>query len=245
MCYYNSISIPKGSKITIKGKTKELPSIERPMQSGFEYANWPIIKSNHEDFTLELGHWELIAPWVKSTLEVMKGREKFNTLNATAERLFESKLFKQPSLKRRCLVLSSGFYEWRHFKPAGAKKENAYPYFISVKDKPYFFMAGIYQPWVDIESGETMDTFSIVTTKANGLMEMIHNKKKRMPTILNEEQANAWLDPNSNESTIMELASHQMDENLMDAYTLKKSFKNELNPKESFFYTELNEQKLF
>ena len=106
-------------------------------------------------------------------------------------------------------------------------------------------MAGIYQPWVDIESGETMDTFSIVTTKANGLMEMIHNKKKRMPTILNEEQTNAWLDPNSNESTIMELASHQMDENLMDAYTLKKSFKNELNPKESFFYTELNEQKLF
>ena len=245
MCYYNSISIPKGAKVTIKGKTKELPPIERQLQSGFEYANWPIIKSNQDDFTLELGHWELIAPWIKSTLEVMKGREQFNTLNATAERLFESKLFKQPALKRRCLVLSSGFYEWRHFKPSGAKKENAYPYFISLKDKPYFFMAGIYQPWVDIESGETMDTFSIVTTKANGLMEMIHNKKKRMPTILNEEQANAWLDPNINESTIMELASHQIDENLMDAYTLKKSFRNELNPKEPFFYTELNEQKLF
>jgi putative SOS response-associated peptidase YedK len=245
MCYYNSVSIPKGAKVTIKGKTKELPPIERPLQSGFKYANWPIIKSNQEDFTLELGHWELIAPWVKSTLEVMKGREQFNTLNATAERLFESKLFKQPALKRRCLVLSSGFYEWRHFKPSGGKKENAYPYFISLKDKPYFFMAGIYQPWVDIESGETMDTFSIVTTKANGLMEMIHNKKMRMPTILNEEQANAWLDPNINESTIMELASHQIDENIMDAYTLKKSFRNELNPREPFFYNELNEQKLF
>jgi putative SOS response-associated peptidase YedK len=245
MCYYNSVSIPKGSKVKIKGKTKALPPIERPLQSGFEYANWPIIKSNHDDFTLELGHWELIAPWVKSTLEVMKGREQFNTLNATAERLFESKLFKQPVLKRRCLVLSSGFYEWRHFKPTGAKKENAYPYFISLKDKPYFFMAGIYQPWVDIESGETMDTFSIVTTKANGLMEQIHNKKKRMPTILNEEQANAWLDPNIIESTIMELASHQIDEKFMNAYTLKKSFRNELNPKEPFFYSELNEQKLF
>ena len=107
MCYYNSVSIPKGAKVTIKGKTKELPPIERPLQSGFEYANWPIIKSDQDDFTLELGHWELIAPWVKSTLEVMKGREQFNTLNATAERLFESKLFKQPALKRRCLVLSS------------------------------------------------------------------------------------------------------------------------------------------
>ncbi len=245
MCYYNSISIAKGSKVKLKGKTKELPVIERGLQSGFEYANWPIIKSNQDDFTLALGHWELIAPWVNNTIDVMKGREKFNTLNATAERLFESKLFKQPTLKRRCLVLSSGFYEWRHFKPTGAKKEIAYPYFISLKDQPFFFMAGIFQPWVDIESGETMDTFSIVTTKANALMEQIHNKKKRMPTILNEEQANAWLDPNINETTIRELANHQIDENLMTSFTLKKSFRNELNPKESFFYPELNEQKLF
>ena len=107
MCYYNSISIPKGAKASFKGKTKDLPPIERPIQSGFEYGNWPIIKSQGEDdFSLALGHWELIAPWVKNTLEVMRGREKFNTLNATAERLFESKLFIQPALKRRCLVLS-------------------------------------------------------------------------------------------------------------------------------------------
>jgi putative SOS response-associated peptidase YedK len=79
-------------------------------------------------------------------MEVMKGREKFNTLNATAERLLASKLFKQPTLKRRCLVLSTGFYEWRHFKPEGEKREQAYPYFISLKNQPLFFMAGIYQP---------------------------------------------------------------------------------------------------
>ena len=105
MCYYNSINIPKGSKLALNGVTKELPAIQRPIQSGFEYGDWAIIKAvehNHAhdfnndfDFDFELAHWELIAPWVNSTLEVMKGREKFNTLNATAERLFESKLFKQ------------------------------------------------------------------------------------------------------------------------------------------------------
>jgi hypothetical protein len=135
MCYYNSIKIEKGTKITINGKTKALPEINRPLQSGFEYGNWPIVKLSNNDVDLELAHWDLIAPWVKSTLEVMQGREKFNTLNATSERLLESKLFKQPALKRRCLVLSSGFYEWRHYKPVGATKEIAYPYFILLKEQ--------------------------------------------------------------------------------------------------------------
>jgi putative SOS response-associated peptidase YedK len=169
----------------------------------------------------------------------MKGREKFNTLNAASERLLESKLFKQPALKRRCLVLSSGFYEWRHYKPESANKELAYPYYISLKDSPFFYMAGIYQPWVDIESGETMDTFSIVTTKANSLMEQIHNKKKRMPSILNEAQASEWLNTGLSESRIMELATSQYDEQLMDAYTIKKDFRTAFDPQYEFVYSEL------
>ena len=225
--------------VSINGKTKELPPIDRPLQSGFEYGNWPIIKSHDNDFTFELAHWELIAPWVKSSFEVMKGREKFNTLNATAERLLESKLYKQPTLKRRCLVLSSGFYEWRHYKQKGAKKDIAYPYYISLKDQPYFYMAGIYQPWVDIESGETMDTFSIVTTKANGLMEQIHNKKKRMPTILNDVQASEWLKPDLSESRIKELAALQYVEQMIDVFTLKKDFRAAFNPQEEYIYGEL------
>ena len=239
MCYYNSVNIPKGSKVKLKGTTKTLPEITRPMQSGFEYANWPIIKSQGEGIDLTLAHWELIAPWVNNTLDVVKGREKFNTLNATAERLLESKLYKQPALKRRCLVLSSGFYEWRHFKPAGATKETAYPCFIALKDQPYFFMAGIFQPWVDIESGETMDTFSIVTTKANSMMEQIHTKKKRMPTILNAEQADECLHPNIPESRILDLANTQCSENLMTAFTLKKDFRSSPNPLEPNNYEEL------
>lgn len=239
MCYYNSISITKGTKVSINGITKDFPPIDRPLQSGFEYGDWPIIKPNGDDFEFQLAHWELIAPWVNSSLEVMKGRDKFNTLNATAERLLESKLFKQPALKRRCLVLSSGFYEWRHYKPEGAKKEIAYPNYIQLKDQPFFYMAGIYQPWVDIESGETMDTFSIITTKANSLMEQIHNKKKRMPTILDEAQASEWLKPNLSVSKIQELSSNQIDSSLISYYTLRKDFRTALDPKEEYKYDEL------
>lgn len=239
MCYYNSINIKKGTKISLNGITKELPEINRPLQSGFEYGNWTIIKPTNDGYDLELAHWELIAPWVKNSFEVMKGREKFNTLNATAERLLESKLFKQPALKRRCLVLSSGFYEWRHYTPEGSKKDIAYPYYITVKEPPYFLMAGIYQPWVDVESGEMMNTFSIVTTKANHLMEQIHNKKKRMPTILNEQQASLWISPNISEQQIMQLASTQIDDHLLNAHTIKKDFRTAENPKQDYDYPEL------
>jgi len=239
VCYYNSINIKKGTKISLNGITKELPEINRPLQSGFEYGNWTIIKPTNDGYDLELAHWELIAPWVKNSFEVMKGREKFNTLNATAERLLESKLFKQPALKRRCLVLSSEFYEWRHYTPEGSKKDIAYPYYITVKEQPYFLMAGIYQPWVDVESGEMMNSFSIVTTKANHLMEQIHNKKKRMPTILNEQQASLWISPNISEQQIMQLASTQIDDHLLNAHTIKKDFRTAENPKQDYDYPEL------
>jgi len=239
MCYFNSLVAPKGATINLSGTTKQLDPINRPLQSGFSYHNWPIIKGSTQNFTIENAHWELIAPWVKTTQEVQAGREKFNTLNATAERLLESKLFKPAALNHRCLVLSSGFYEWRHYKPAGASKEIAYPYFITIKEQPLFYMAGIFQPWTDKETGETMDTFSIVTTKANALMEQIHNKKKRMPTILNEAQAAEWISPNVSESKIMELASFSIDESIMSAYTLDKGFRTASNPMEAFEYHDL------
>jgi putative SOS response-associated peptidase YedK len=239
MCYFNSLVAPKGATINLSGTTKQLDPINRPLQSGFSYSKWPIIKASTEDFTIENAHWELIAPWIKTIKEAEAGREKFNTLNATAERLLESKLFKPATLNQRCLVLSSGFYEWRHYKPAGAKKEIAYPYFITLKNQSLFYMAGIFQPWTDKETGETMDTFSIVTTKANAFMEQIHNKKKRMPTILTEAQACEWLNPSLTESKIMELASIPYDANQLNAYTLDKSFRTASNPMEAFDYPEL------
>jgi putative SOS response-associated peptidase YedK len=239
MCYFNSLVAPKGATINLSGTTKQLDPINRPLQSGFSYHNWPIIKGSTQNFTIENAHWELIAPWIKTTQEVQAGREKFNTLNATAERLLESKLFKPAALNHRCLVLSSGFYEWRHYKPAGAKKEIAYPYFITLTNQPLFYMAGIFQPWTDKETGETMDTFSIVTTKANAFMEQIHNKKKRMPTILTEAQAVDWLAPNLSENKIMELATSSIDANQLSAYTIHKNFRTDTNPLQSFEYEEL------
>jgi putative SOS response-associated peptidase YedK len=100
-------------------------------------------------------------------------------------------------------------------------------------------MAGIYQPWVDRETGEAVDTFSIITTKANSIMEQIHNKKKRMPTILDEAQASEWLSPGLSVSRIKELSHNQVDSTLISYYTLRKDFRTSVDPKEKFEHGEL------
>jgi putative SOS response-associated peptidase YedK len=121
----------------------------------------------------------------------------------------------------------------------GAKKENAYPYFITIKNKPVFFMAGIYQPWTDKNTGETIDSFAIVTTAANDLMSKVHNKKKRMPTILNENLAQEWLQEELPESRIKEIANFQLADHDMEAISIRKDFKISAHPQEKFVYAEL------
>ena len=47
------------------------------------------------------------------------------------------------------------------------------------------------------ETGEIFPTFTVITTRANPMMEVIHNSKKRMPVILSPEEERTWLDISS------------------------------------------------
>lgn len=239
MCYYNSINIPKEKSLELKGKRKKLPEFTSLVQNGFDYGSFPIIKSTADDWEIIMAHWELIAPWINSKAALEESRKKYTTLNATAEKLLDSKLFLEPTLKGRCIIPSSGFYEWRTYK---GKK---YPYFISPADTQedqMFFMAGICCLWTDKTTGETMDTFAIITTKANHLMEQIHNSKKRMPLLFDKLHANEWLSDISIED-IKAATAYQFDSNNMKAYTIAKDFKSSQHPLEAYTYIELPEIK--
>lgn len=207
------------------------------VQNGFDYGNAPMIKSKADDWEIEMAHWELIAPWIKNMAELEESRKKFTTLNATSEKLLESKLFHEPTLKRRCIIPSTGFYEWRTFK---GKK---YPYFIipsTPEEDELFLMAGIYNTWTDKSSGETMDAFAIITTRANPLMEQIHNSKKRMPLLFNKQFANEWLS-DIGVDKIKAAITFEYDSKKMKAYTIAKEFRSSSEPREAHTYPELPE----
>lgn len=235
MCYYNSINIPKEKSLELKGKRKKLPGFNSLIQNGFDFGNFLIIKSTPDDWEMAMAHWELIAPWINSKAVLEESRKKYTTLNATAEKLLESKLFHEPTLKGRCIIPSSGFYEWRTYK---GKK---YPYYIYPDDSQedqLFFMAGICNTWTDKTTGETMDTFAIITTKANPLMEQIHNSKKRMPLLFDKPHANEWLSKMSIDQ-IKAATTCQFDPSNMKAYTIAKDFISSRHPFEAYTYAEL------
>ena len=100
-------------------------------------------------------------------------------------------------------------------------------------------MAGIWQPWTDKATGEHVETFAIVTTKANKLMEQVHNSKKRMPTILNQDMAYEWLFGELEEKRILEIAATQYPAKEIKACTIAKDFREVLEPTKQFEYEDL------
>lgn len=257
MCFYNGIVVTRAEHIRLKRIEKEIGAfrseLNRPLQSGFAYGEWPVLrpKNGGIDVDLVLMHWELVPFYVRTRAEWSHFRHgglnpktgkkdpPRNTLNAIGEEMLDKVSYKQAALQRRCLVLSSGFYEWRHYTPPGSKKDQAYPYHLTLRDREYFFMGGIWQPWTDQETGETMETFSIVTTAANRLMSEVHNQKKRMPLILDEDHAAQWIRSDLTESEIRQLALTQFPSEKMMAQTIRKDFREAADPTEPFVYTAL------
>ena len=256
MCFYNGVDINRAGHIRLNKREKKLSdfdlNLQQPMASGFEYPLWPVVKpfENGKDFTIEMMHWEFIPSYIKTTEALLHfrkggfnpntGKKDFphNTLNARGEDVFQRPTYKDAANHRRCLVLSSGFYEWRHHTSEGGK-DTAYPYYISLKNSAYFFMAGIFNPWLDQSTGEMVNSFSILTTAANPLMEKIHNKKKRMPVILPEQEAERWIQSELSVNQIQSLAVYQINDDAMRAYTIRKDFRQMEDPREPFHYEEL------
>ena len=100
-------------------------------------------------------------------------------------------------------------------------------------------MAGIWQGWTDKSTGEYTETFAIVTTAANSLMQQVHNSKKRMPVILNENLAFEWMFGNPDEQRILELAATQYPSDEMEACTIAKDFRSALEPAKQFQYEDV------
>lgn len=259
MCYYNGVKIKYNDFIRLKELEHQYPfeDLSIAVQSGFEYSNWPVIKPTmNGDWEMVKMEWGFLPFYLKDREAVKKYREgykdekgKFHTavitLNAIGEELLAPhKMFRDSALRRRCIVLSSGFYEWRHVPQIGKsgkilKATLKYPYFIKPAKGNFFLMAGVWQPWTDKETGETMDTFAIVTTKANELMAEVHNTKKRMPTILPDDLAWRWLMEDLTENEIKEISAYQFPSELMNAYSIAKDFKTAPDPLAPYEYEDL------
>ncbi len=179
--------------------------------SAFLYPKLPVICSDHQD-EAKLIRWGLIPHWVKSHDQLKDIR--MQTLNAKCETIFEKPSFRTLASRKKCCVIVNGFFEWQ---TNGKAKQ---PYFIYLKNHEPFAFGGLWDEWADIETGEIIRTFSVITTPANPMMEKIHNVKLRMPLILEPGKERDWLNTVDRESTQQFL--HPFPEQLMDAHKVSK-----------------------
>lgn len=125
-----------------------------------------------------LMRWGFLPAWVKDP-------KTFSlVINARAETVLEKPAFRNAIRRRRCLVPSDGYYEW---KVMGSRKQ---PYFIHPRDGAPVGFAGVWETWVG-PNGEELDTLAILTTAATGSMTELHD---RVPVTIAPQDYARWLD---------------------------------------------------
>ncbi|RRQ19918.1 SOS response-associated peptidase [Thiohalobacter thiocyanaticus] len=140
---------------------------------------------------LALLRWPYIPPFEKQP------KTRYSTINAKAETLTSSRLWRFPFQHFRCLIAADGFYEPRD---TGEKRKPQY-YFHRQDGQP-FFMAGLWGRWEPPEGGEGFDSCAIVTTEPNSVVGEIH---PRMPAILLAAAWGQWLDPEAKPGQLQSL----------------------------------------
>lgn len=144
--------------------------------NGFSHPKASIITNEYPD-EIQQYNWGLIPHWAKD-----ESIKKY-TLNARIETLKEKPSFRS-NINKRCLVVANSFYEWKWLDPKGKEKEK---YEIKLSNEELFTFAGLWSNWLNKDTGEMINSFTIITTEANELMSEIHNIKKRMPIIVDNE----------------------------------------------------------
>jgi putative SOS response-associated peptidase YedK len=131
-----------------------------------------------EERELVMLRWGLVPFWAK---DPSIGNRM---INARAETVAEKPSYRSAYKHRRCLVLADGFYEWQR---EGTSKT---PYFISLASGEPFALAGLWEQWTDKNSGESLQTMTLITADANEFMTPLHH---RMPVVLESGTATDWL----------------------------------------------------
>ncbi len=106
-------------------------------------------------------------------------------INARAETAFEKKTFRDSLVNRRCIIPSTGFYEWDSEK----KK-----YLFRIEGTNALYMAGMYTNY-----GEEL-RYVILTTEANESMKEVHS---RMPLVIPKNEIATWIMDNGATSEIL------------------------------------------
>jgi putative SOS response-associated peptidase YedK len=140
-----------------------------------------IVREKDGDRNAVMAKWGLLPHWAKDS------KIAFKMINARAETLTEKPAYRGLLSRHRCLIPADGFYEWT--VGSDGKK---HPIHFHLPGYDLFAFAGLWTSRTHEETGEILESCTIITTQPNSLVAPVHD---RMPVILSSEAETLWLDP--------------------------------------------------
>jgi putative SOS response-associated peptidase YedK len=124
--------------------------------------------------------WGPVPFWLKPD---QLSRQPYATINARSDRIQTAPTYREPFKQRRCIVPTSGWYEWQ--KTSAKTKK---PFHFRPKATPFAF-GGVYDVWKG-DGGMAITSFSIVTAEAARSTQQYHDC---MQLVLEESQFDGWM----------------------------------------------------
>jgi putative SOS response-associated peptidase YedK len=162
-------------------------------------------KEQGDGLRLDMLRWGLVPSWASDS------KIGSRMINARAETLAEKPSFRAAFKSRRCVIPTSGYYEWQVTE--GVKR----PHFIRRKNGESLFLAGLWESWGQGDD-EPLVTCTIITTATNTALESLHH---RMPVVLDPAQFGAWFDPAGERETLEQMMAPAADD-LLEAYEVDR-----------------------
>ena len=140
-------------------------------------------------------------------------------INARIETIISKHLFKESIIKRKCLVISNGYFEWKN------TNNNKQPYFISIPKNELMFFGGIWRQ--EIKNNNKSNVVCIITKEANENLSKIHS---RMPLIMSHNEGLDFL--HDDENSFLENNTSIIEDDI-DYYPVSKIVNNPKNDNEN------------
>lgn len=142
----------------------------------------PVIFETENGLRIESKRWGFHRTWPdKEKPDKWVKRELINAVGSTVHRLPS---FRQAFRETRCLIPMSGWWEWPTIEGKKTRVD------ITMKTRPTFLAAGLYEVSKDNKTGEPVPTYTLVTTEPNDYLGSAHD---RAPLVLEPGQYLDWL----------------------------------------------------
>lgn len=158
-----------------------------------------VLLKNEDSLSLKEMSFSLVPSWSKSK------KVSFATHNARVETIAEKDTWRIPFLTRRCLVPLNSFIE-----PIYENEFAGNMVKFSEANGNVLFAGGLWDQWMDKQTGELLESFTIITRAP---LKYIEEKgHDRSPIFLAEEAFSDWLNPSWKEKQLLELLHAQKDD---------------------------------